>query len=319
MKFSKEARIGLLVAIAIAVFFAGFYFLKGSSVLNTDDKFYAYYDKVVGLQLSAPVLIKGVGVGKVTEIKLAEDNSRVKVTFQVKGHEFPANTVARLASNDLLTGSKAIVLDLGTSADMAKDEAVLQSSEEAGLVDNISSEISPLLKDVRHAVGTVDSILLSVNTLLNVDTRVRLEHAVASLDRTMGNFESVSNKLNGQSDALAHTIANANSITTNLANNNAQINRILDNLDKTTNGLSRAPIETTVNNLRSVSYGLDTVLRKINNGQGTIGKAMNDPALYNELSGTLGELKVLVDDLQRHPSRYINLTVFGRKAKAAQP
>ena len=135
----------------------------------------------------------------------------------------------------------------------------------------------------------------------------------------MTNFEGVSNKLNSQSDALANTIANANAISGNLAKNNARIDRIIANLDKTADGLSRAPIENTVNNLQSVSNELDGVIRKINNGEGTIGKAMNDPTLYNELNGTLSELKTLVDDLQRHPSRYINLTVFGRKAKAAQP
>lgn len=315
MKFSKEARIGLMVAISILVFFAGFYFLKGSSILHKEYTYYAYYDKVNGLQLSAPVQIKGFTVGKVTKIEL-ENNTKLKVTMIVnKDTRFPANTVARLASQGLITGGQAISLDLGTSSEIAQDEAVLAATAENGLMDNISSEITPLLTDVRHAVGVVDSILQTVHVLLSEDVRMKLQHAVGSLDRTMTNFESVSGKLNAQGDALAGAIRNANSITQNLASNNEKIDRIITNLDKTADGLSRAPIEKTVNNLQQVSDELDGVIKKINNGEGSIGKAVNDPALYNELNNTLTNLKKLIADINAHPSRYINVTIFGRKAK----
>ena len=63
MRFSKEARIGLLVAGAILIFFAGFYFLKGANIFSGENQYYVYYNDVQGLQASSPVQIKGLSKG----------------------------------------------------------------------------------------------------------------------------------------------------------------------------------------------------------------------------------------------------------------
>lgn len=311
---SKEIKIGLLLLISILVFFAGFYFLRGSNIFNPENEYYAYYDDVEGLQISAPIQVRGFAVGKVSRIEL-NGGGKVKVTLAIpRKMAVPSNSIAKLSSLDLL-GTKGIELDLGNSTALAEDEAVLTSDVQGGLVDAISTEVNPLLRDVRNAVGIVDSILATINNTLNEQTRVEFQQSITSLNRTMKNFEGVSNKLNARGDELAQTIANANSVTGNLAKNNAQIDRILNNLDATVANLREAPIERTVTELRSAAEELKMVMQKINNGEGTIGKAVNDPELYNELNTTLSKFGVLVEDLQKHPSRYINITVFGRKAK----
>ena len=312
---SKEARIGLLVAISVLVFFAGFYFLKGSNIFSRQYEYHAFYENVQGLQPSAAVQIHGLQVGKVTEINLnrAQLNSKIDVVISIsKKTRLPVGTVAKLTSLDLL-GTKGISLDLGTSADFVEDEAQLPSSIEGGIVDKISMEVTPLLQDVRKVVNSIDSVLNSVNQIFSPQARADLQQSVASLHRTMDNFSGLSGRLNAQSETMARVIQNADKITTSLANSN--LDQTMANLRTTSEKLSKSPIDEAVRNIDQVAGSLNEIVRKVNQNEGSLGLLVNDKNLYNNLTTTLGELTKLSADLKAHPSKYVNLTIFGRKAK----
>ena len=312
---SKEARIGLLVAVSILVFFAGFYFLKGSNLFSREYEYHAFYENVQGLQPSAAVQIHGLQVGKVTEINLnrSQLNSKIEVVIAIsKKTRLPVGTVAKLTSLDLL-GTKGITLDLGTSTDLVEDEAQLPATVEGGIVDKISVEVTPLLQDVRKVVNSIDSVLNSVNQIFSPQARVDLQQSIASLHNTMDNFDGLSGRLNGQSEALAHVIQNADKITTSLANSN--LDQTMANLRTTSEKLSKSPIDEAVRNIDQVAASLNSVVSKINNNEGSLGLLVNDKNLYNNLTNTLAELTKLSADLKAHPNRYINLTIFGRRAK----
>ena len=114
-------------------------------------------------------------------------------------------------------------------------------------------------------------------------------------------------------DALAGVINNANSITGNLAKSNEKITNILNNAEQLTDKLAAAPIDQTLIKLNNGVDDLQSLLNKINSGQGSIGMLVNDKDLYNNLTTTLSSLDKLVSDLKAHPSRYINVSVFGKK------
>jgi phospholipid/cholesterol/gamma-HCH transport system substrate-binding protein len=313
MTFSKEARIGLLVAIAILILITGFYFLRGSNLFSRENTYYCYFANIQGLQASAPVQIKGFGVGRVAAIKL--EGNRVKVTISVsKKTQIPEGTVAKLASADLL-GSKVIALELGTGVVYVKNEGTLPTTIEGGIIDNLSTEISPLIQDIRVVIARLDTTVISINGILNEETQARLNNSIASLEVTMNNFSQLSQRLNNESAELQSIIRNANSIASNLADNNSRISNILRNAETTTNQLSRAPIEGTVKDLQTAANQLQGVINKINNNQGSLGMLVNDKELYTNLSNSLNTLNKLMADLQAHPSRYINVTIFGKKRK----
>ena len=222
--------------------------------------------------------------------------------------------MAKLASADLL-GSKVIALELGSGTAHVEDEGVLPTTVEAGIIDNLSAEISPLIKDIRVVVARLDTTVLSINGIINEETQVKLNNSIASLEVTMSNFSQLSQRLNNESAQLQSIIRNANSITSNLADNNQRISNIIRNAETTTNQLSKAPIEGAVNDLQAAANQLQGVINKINTNQGSLGMLVNDKELYNNLSSSLNTLNKLMADLQAHPSRYINLTIFGRKRK----
>lgn len=314
MKFSKEARIGLLVGVSLLVFFAGFYFLKGANLFSGENTYYTYYDNVQGLQPAASVQVKGLGIGRVAAIKL-DENGKVKVTLSVsKKIKITEGTVAKLISADLL-GTKAISLEIANNQQEVKNEGVLASALEGGLLDNLSYQITPLIKDINHVVITLDTVLAGVNGMLGPETRQRLSNSVASLDVTMKNFSQLSAKLNGESEHLASVIHNANSITGNLANSNQQISNILKNADNISSQLANAPVQQAFTDLQSTINQLQGIVNKINTNQGSLGMLVNDKDLYNNLSEALKTLNSLMADVNAHPSRYINVTIFGKKNK----
>lgn len=315
MKFSKEARIGLLVAIALFIFLAGFYFLKGANLFSGESEYYAYFDDVQGLQTSSGVQVKGLTVGRVVEISLNKEDGKVKVLLAVnKKIKVTEGSSVKLASADLL-GTKVLKLDVAKNDKELAEESVLPAVVEGSLIDNLSGEIAPLVTDIRHVVSTLDTVLLGVNNMLNPETRQHLSNSVASLDVTLKNFSALSEKLNSESNQLASVIRNANSITTNLANSNQQITNIMKNADNISGQLANAPIETTVKDLQSTIKQLNGIMTKINNNEGSLGMLVNDKALHDNLAESLKTLNALMADINAHPSRYINVTIFGRKNK----
>lgn len=314
---SREARAGLLVAVSLLVLFAGFYFLKGADLLSMQNEYHAFYDNVSGLQSSASVQIRGLEVGKVKEIKLNKNqmHGKIEVVFGInRKTRLPVGTVAKLTSLDLL-GSKGIALDLGTSTDVIENDATIPSTVEGGLVDKLSVEVTPLLQDVRKVVNSVDSVLNSVNQIFSPQARHDLQASVSSLHETMDNFSTLSGSLEAQRQGLSRIIQNADRITTQLAN--ANIDGTLTNLNKASEKLSNAPIDETLRHLDEMAASLNDILRKINSNEGSLGLLVHDKELYNNLTKTLDELSKLSADLKAHPSRYVNLTIFGRKAQAA--
>ncbi len=315
MKFSKEARIGLLVAAALLIFFAGFYFLKGANIFSGENEYYAYFDDVQGLQTSSAVQVKGLSVGRVVQISLNEENGKVKVLLAVnKKIAVTQGSAVKLASADLL-GTKVLKLEIADGGKQIEDGATLPAKIEGGIIDNLSGEIAPLIKDIRHVVASLDTVLLGVNNLLNEETRKHLSNSVASLDVTLKNFSTLSQKLSNESNQLASVIRNANSITTNLANSNQQITNIMKNADDISNQLAHAPIEQTVKDLQATIAQLNGIMAKINNNEGSLGMLVNDKALHDNLAESLKTLNALMADMKAHPSRYINVTIFGRKNK----
>ncbi len=311
MTISKEVRIGVLVTVSLIIFFTGFYFLKGSSLFSDDAEYYCYYDSVDGLVGSAPVEIRGLNVGHVVSSNL--DGQRVKVTLAIhKSLKLPQGTVAVIASDGFL-GNKMIRLDLGKGTGLVEHGATLATGEEPGVVDNISDQMTPLIKSLRKTVAGLDTVIAGINILAGAENRAALSASLRSVNLAADNIASLTTALNNESTEISQILHNANSVTGNLAKNNDTVRHILSNLNMVTGQLANAPIQKTMGELQGMSEQVKSVMTKINSGQGSLGQLVNDKNLYNNLNNTLTTLEKLMRDVNEHPRRYINVTMFGKK------
>ncbi len=317
LNMSKEIRTGLLVVVSVLVFFIGFYFLKGAGLFSNQTRLITHYEQVQGLQPSAFVTIKGIRVGRVTNIQLnGEGGVQVELSIDNK-YPVPRGTVAQMYSQDLV-GIKAIRLDLGTAKETLKDGAILPGSIEPGKIDAVTEELKPLLQNVRQVALHLDSALISVNGILDDRMRMQLHNAVASLETTTQNFAAVSGNLKSKNAALGRTIDNAEKTTQMLADNRGNIDATLTNLKEASAKFKDAPIDETVRELQQTAGRINNLLRQIESGEGSLGKMVNDKALYDNLSNSAAEFSRLAEDLRKHPGRYINVNIFGRRARTVQ-
>ena len=311
MALSKEVRIGLLAVISLVIFFIGFYFLKGTPVFSSDQEFYCYYHNVEGLQNSANVQINGLNVGRVAAMQL-EPGKGVKVTLSIsKRIKLPTGTIASLESFDLL-GTKMIRLDLGPGPETLKPRAELATMREGGIVDNVSAELTPRLKELKSTITSFDTTLAGVNGMVTAQNQAEIASAVHSIKITADNLAELSSALKSEGSVINDILRNANSITANLAKNNDTINRILANFNSISRQLANAPIQKTVTDLHETITEIKGIADKINNNQGSLGMLINNKEFYNNLNSSLRSLDSLEVDIKAHPHRYINVTIFGK-------
>ena len=88
-----------------------------------------------------------------------------------------------------------------------------------------------------------------------------------------------------------------------------------ENFSKLSDSLASAGLASTVKNLQSTVTSLNGVLKKIESGEGSLGKLTKDEELYTNLSNASKELDLLLQDFRLNPKRYVNVSVFGKKQK----
>ena len=310
MKIANETKVGILAAFSIALLIIGYNFLKGNAIFSTETVLYAKYTHVDGLGVSKPVLINGFQIGRVDKLQLQPDGT-ILATLKIKGkYEIPKNSIARLESTDLL-GSKAIVMALGTGRDFAQDGDTLNANVEKNLME----AVQPVQKKAEAIIGKMDSILTSINSIVNPNFQKNVDKSFTSIAATLASLEATSKKVDNmvgmEGSKISVILTNAESISSNLKANNAKINSIMNNINSITDQVAAANFKQTIENANKAVADLQGVVNKMNNGNGTLGLLLNDSKMYDNLNNASKNLDNLIIDLKQNPKRYVHFSVFG--------
>ena len=315
MKIRREAKLALTALAAVFILVWGINFLKGSSLFESKSTFYGVYDSVEGLKVSSGVIYRGYQVGQVISIQFTGERfDRVLVKFSVdKGLELPSNTLAMIQSADLM-GSKVVALVPGDSHVFAVSGDTLRSQVERGLMEQVSQQMLPLKQKAERLLGSLDSVMLIVQGLFNEETKKNLSNSFGSIDRTLRNLEGASGNLDtliqGESARISSILQDVNSITGNLRNNNEEISNILGNVSAISDSLRQASLHQTLMSLDYILATTDSIMNKINRGEGTIGALLNDNDLYYNLNQVSENLNRLLVEFRYNPKRFINLSLI---------
>ncbi|ALL05653.1 MlaD family protein [Pedobacter gandavensis] len=314
MKIANETKVGILAAFSIALLIIGYNFLKGNAIFSSETVLYARYSHVDGLGVSKPVLINGYQIGRVDQLTLQPDGTII-ATLKIKGkYEIPNNSIARLESVDLL-GGKAIVMALGTGNVFAKDGDTLNANVAKGLLETVQ----PVQKKAEVIIAKMDSILTSVNSILNPNFQKNVDKSFNSIAATLASLEATSKKVDhlvgSEGSRISSILANVEAISNNLKNNNEKINGILNNISTVTDQVAAANFKQTIDNANKSMADLQSIVGKINEGKGTLGLLINDTKMYDNLNSASGNLDKLIIDLKENPKRYVHFSVFGGGGK----
>lgn len=300
-KYSKELLIGLTVLITLLIIFFGIDYLKGINVFKAANYYYASYTNVAGLAQSAPVTVNGYKVGLVRQIDYEYDNpGHVKVEMSLdRKLRLPQGTKAVLVTDML--GTASIQLDMATSDSYHNVGDKLIGVNPTSLMDNVTNDIMP---SVIKTFPKVDSLLTAINALVADPSTVA---AIKRLDDVMANLQRAT-------AALSTTLASTPAITTNVATTMKDVKEIAANLNTITGKLAttieNAPLDSTINSLNTITASLAEVTATLNTTQSSLGMLINDPQLYNNLTGATAALDSLLIDVKKNPKRYISIKLL---------
>ncbi len=305
MKLSREIKTAILVIASILLFIWGYSFLKGRDLFTNYKNLYVEYDNVEGLTVSSPVTINGLVVGKVNSVVINNETGKIKVEMQINS-DFPIKktSVAQIYAPSPIGGKQIAILPTKEGQD-AVDGDFLVSSSKLGLTDELAKQIEPLKDKIEKLLDNANTMLVSVNGVLDAKTRENLRSSLSNLNEVMVEFKSISKST---SSMLADNKTKIGNTMTNVEKASANFTKVSDSLAKINLGPTVKTLEKTLTNV-------DKMLADLQSGKGTMGKLMKDDAMYNNFTKASKELELLLQDLRLHPTRYVNVSLFGKKEK----
>lgn len=319
MRVSNETKVGALTVIAVTLIIIGFNFLKGKTIFKSGNFIYAKYHDTKGLIVSNPVYVNGYQVGTVFEIENSNAQlSDISVAIKMNdNYQIPTNSIATIQENPL--GTNSIYISLGNATTYLKNGDTVKTAPATSLLGDFMNTLSPMGEQFKKTIDELRKVLVNVNTVMDDQNKANFKELISNLTKTSDNINksmaSIEQMVDQKGGSIAQTADNINGFTKNLAENNKKITNIINNLDSTSQAIKDANLNQTIKEIQSALAGINLTLQKLNTGNGTAAKIMNDPSVYTELKNTINSVNTLVDDIKVHPKRYINISVFGKKDK----
>lgn len=308
-KISNEVKVGGTAIITILVFIWLFNFLKGENIIGSSAHYYAVYDKIGGLEESSPIEINGYKAGTVQSIVYQKSGKLVIKMILDKEFVLPRNTVAEITTATILAGMK-IQMNLGTGTDYYKSGDTIPGILAVSILDKVENEFVPIKDKVEKMVNSLDSVITSINEILNPEFKNNLNESMANLNSTT---EDVSNILKSKESELKATIDNISTFSKMLADNSAVMDSTFSNLKTVSDTIAAADLYSTVLNLKTGLERTSLLLDNLNKGKGTAGQMFTNDSLYVNLSNSLKNLDGLLVDMKANPKRYVHFSLFGGK------
>lgn len=299
MKLTKEIKIALVAIVGILIMYFGINFLKGMNLFSTNNAYYMTFDDIQGLGASTPIYADGYKVGTVDGLEYDyKENGPIKVKVDInKDLRIPQGSKAEIVK-DLMGNLQVNLLLANNPRERVEPGGIIPGAVNGGMMDKAAN----LIPVVEKMLPKLDSILTSVNALL----------ADPALAASLHNVETITSNLTVSTRELNTLMAGLNKQVPGMI---GKANGVLDNTNRLTSNLASLDVQGTLNKVNQTLESAHQFTEKLNSNQGSLGLLMNDTKLYDNLTSTMSHADSLVIDLKAHPKRYVHFSVFGRKDK----
>jgi phospholipid/cholesterol/gamma-HCH transport system substrate-binding protein len=300
MKFSNEAKVGITVLLAVLVAIIGFRFMRDIPIFRQAMQISAVFERADGISNGSLVYIKGVRVGSVSRIRLRED-ARVNIQMRIDSDiPIPRNSTANLTSLGIVEG-KSIVIELGTSTEYLQFGDELEGIYTETMMEVLGQKGEELGDDVSNTIYELNQFLKQLNATLDDDTRATLDQTLRSTMETTGRIAAI---LEGKQDEIDIAIDAGSRMLSQLdtlvTDSRPRVDSLMVTVEQSIRDLEQIRVE-----LEITTASLNEILDKVNNGEGTIGRLLNDPSMYENLESLTLELNNLVKGINENPGRYL--------------
>ncbi len=308
---SKEIRTGVVAVITIILFIWGYNFLKGQSFLNTNKRYFRVeYSDVEGLSESSLVTINGLKVGKIDDIQFHKEKiGYLIVVFTVEEDiRFSKKSIVKIQPSSPF-GSSNLAIIPEYKGELAASGDFLKGEKEVSLLTSIGERLDPIQSKLENAIVSADTLFNNLNNILDLKTQSSLKTSIKTLEYT----------LNEVNKTIAVINEAVNSTSTDLKESLKNTRHITENISKISDTIANSNLGDVIKKAELSLSSIDTLLKNINKGKGSMGKLVNDDALYNNLTSTSKELEELLRDIKLNPKRFVHFSLFGRRQKRYEP
>jgi phospholipid/cholesterol/gamma-HCH transport system substrate-binding protein len=292
LHYKREVTVGAMVLLGAALFVVITSWLSGRGVGPGERALIEFAD-ASGLKRGSPVRVSGMGVGRVETIELME-YGRVRLTVSLDEEIVPrADATASVVAVGL-AGDVAVELVPGTAAEPLAAGQVIPGESGRGMME--------IGADLATRAG---ALLDNLNVMLDTTLVTEMHGTLRSLQRVLATFGDARN---GPAAEMSATLVSLRSLTARVDSTlgSPALQRSLANVDTLSGRLVGMTSQFT-----STGARLDSLLTRINSGQGTIGKAMTDDGLYDDIRSATQAFQQLLDEIKKNPGKItIQVRIF---------
>lgn len=300
MKISNELKVALTILVALVAGFFGYRLMGDMPMFRQSKVIHSYFEQADGLTPGSNIFVSGVRVGSVKSMQLSNgDSVKVSMSLDLETH-IPKDSEAHLQSSGLLD-EKAIVLKRGDSQQDVEHNDVIKGIYDGGMMETLKQEGAQLSEDVSESFEKLNTLLEELNTMVDEEAQGKIDTTLTNLQRST---DEVATLFRNKRSDLERSITHAQQFLANMdtvsARNKSRIDSVLTGLDR-----SLTELEILSHELTQTNRELHKMLVKINKGEGSLGKLVNDPGLYDNLESLSGEMDLLIKNINEDPGKYL--------------
>ena len=295
--FTKEAKIGLVSIVSLALLYLGINYLKGVNLFKPVNHYYVAFSNVKGVTVSSPVFVEGFKVGLVREISYDYDTTgKISVLVSLED-KMRINRGSYITVVNSFLGGAELHIHLNTFVDdYFHSGDTIEGRMETDMMTSVQENLLP---GIEQMMPKLDSILGGLQTLVN---HPALTQSLAHVEQTTASLEHSSRRLD---QLLAKDVP---VIVENLKG-------ITANFESVSGQLKELDLAGTMRTVNATLANLKLTTDKLNSADNSLGLLLNDRQLYDNLNGTMENASLLLLDLREHPKRYVHFSLFGSKQK----
>lgn len=293
MKRRDEVQVGILITVALIVLVIGALWLARGG-LSSGYPLYARFSWGQNLKQGQPLLLAGVSIGYVADVELRRDGF-LEVELRVNDqYAVPRNAVAEVIPVGIF-GDAAVAMKVTTpsEASFASGDSVPTRMASSGL-DALTARADTISAALARITTTLERQFVGEGGISDVRQSVTLMRRVTA---------SMENVLAEQNRNLTATMAAFRNTAKGM--DSAQIANVFATMRTTA-----ANADTLMQRFSSNTTQLQALLARLERGEGTAGKLLQDTTLYDNLKNLIANADSLMVDFKKNPRKYINLSIF---------
>ena len=301
MQYSQEVKVGAALLLSVLIFFVGLRFFQDLPLFQGSYVLRATFEEASGLGEGNPVEMKGVSVGTVESVRLDQNDQVVHVEMRIdQDIRVPEESTVRVTGFSGVTGVRLVINPGPADNPALAAGSTLSPPPQGTVLERLSDQAPALASKADSVLGSTSTTMRALSDQLNnpdSDFRGTLQ----ALRRTMEDVESITE---AEKASVRQLLQNLEAVSGDLrdftGSRGDSLSLAVDRLNRSLTRLDQG-----LASFERTTATLDTLTTKLNDGEGTIGRLINDPSLYNQADSAAARTNRLLLDFQENPGRYL--------------